>query len=152
MDEKLINFDKEQYGEDFNAHLLEQWKTALEMSNALSDRRASANNFFITINAALIAFLTKATAHTFLSWILGIVLCFVWILTIKSYKKLNGIKLEIINELEAQLPASIFKYEWHLAKTQKYRLLTWLESLIPWIFIFVYIAILCILVKGGLHV
>lgn len=153
MEEKLINFDQKQYGDDFNAHLLEQWKTALEMSNSLSDRRASANNFFITINSALVAFFSINTSHTIVSGIMGIILCIVWILTIQNYKKLNAIKFDIINELEAALPASVFKYEWHLAKMRKYRLLTWLEMLIPYIFICTYsIAILYMIIKGGFHV
>ena len=148
MKEKLINFDKSQYGDDFTAHLLEQWKTALEMSNSLSDRRASAHNFFITINSALVAFFSINTRHTVVSGILGIILCIVWILAIQNYKKLNAIKFEIINEMETALPASVFKYEWHLAKMRKYRLLTWLETLIPYIFICTYsIVILYMIIK-----
>ena len=148
MKEKLINFDKSQYGDDFTAHLLEQWKTALEMSNSLSDRRASAHNFFITINSALVVFFSINTRHTVVSGILGIILCIVWILTIQNYKKLNAIKFEIINEMETALPASVFKYEWHLAKMRKYRLLTWLETLIPYIFICTYsIVILYMIIK-----
>ena len=153
MEEKLINFDKEQYGADFQAHILEQCKIALEMSNSLSDRRAAANNFFITINSALVAFFSINSNHTLAAGILGIVLCIVWILTIQNYKTLNAIKFEIINKLEAALPASVFQYEWHLAKIKKYRLLTLLETFIPYIFIFTYsISILCVLINHGFHV
>ena len=153
MEEKLLNFDKKQYGADFRAHILEQWKTALEMSNSLSDRRAAANNFFITINSALVAFLSIGSTHAVVADILGIVLCIVWILTIQNYKTLNAIKFEIINTLEAELPASVFKYEWHLARIRKYKLLTLLETFIPYIFICTYgIAILYMIVKGGLYV
>ena len=152
MEEKLINFDKEQYGADFQAHILEQWKTALEMSNSLSDRRAFFNKFFITINSALIAFFSINSSHTLAVGILGIGLCIVWILTIQNYKTLNTIKFEIINKLAAVLPASVFQYEWHLAKIRKYRLLTLLETFIPYIFIFTHsISIVYMLINGNFH-
>lgn len=44
----------ERYGEQYKDHLLEQWKTCVEMANCNSERRISTNNVYITINAAII--------------------------------------------------------------------------------------------------
>ncbi|MGP1594764.1 MAG: RipA family octameric membrane protein [Treponema sp.] len=138
MEEKLLNFDKEHYGADFQAHILEQWKTALEMSNSLHNRRAASNNFFITINSLLVAFFSIGSTHAVVADILGIVLCLLWILTIQHYKTLNAIKREIIHEMEAALPVSVFKHEQYIAKIRKYKYLTLFETFIPCIFICMY--------------
>ena len=51
---KLESGCKENFA-DYSNIVLEQWKTYVEMANSNTEKRASANNIFITINLALLA-------------------------------------------------------------------------------------------------
>lgn len=97
----LYNYNEEEYGEKYKDHLLAQWKTAVEMSNSLSDRRTNSNNIFTTINTILIAILTfKIDQKNVLFGIVGIIICISWIFSFENYKKLSCEKFNIINEVE----------------------------------------------------
>ncbi len=52
MSELFSKFEKD-YGRDYKAHLLEQYKLYVESVEKTSDRRQQANNYFITINSTL---------------------------------------------------------------------------------------------------
>ena len=45
----------EEYGEDYRAHLLEQYKLYVEMADRVSQRRDQSNRFYVTIVSALAA-------------------------------------------------------------------------------------------------
>lgn len=49
----LFNKTKQQYAEEYENHILEQWKTCVEMADNISERRVTTNNFFITLNTIL---------------------------------------------------------------------------------------------------
>jgi hypothetical protein len=51
----LLAKTEEEYGDDYNDHLFEQYKMFVESVEKTSDRRQHANDYFITINTALIA-------------------------------------------------------------------------------------------------
>lgn len=143
----LFNNSSKKYGSEFNEHILEQWKTCVEMANCNSERRLTSNNIFIAINAAIIA-LTSFTpdCKSIVMSIVGIVVSIIWIYSIGSYKELNRVKYQIINELERILPASPYKYEWYLInKEGKYKRFTKLENILPCIFIILYA--LCIITQ-----
>ncbi|SJZ83034.1 RipA family octameric membrane protein [Garciella nitratireducens] len=55
---EIENLKSEEYGEQYKEHLLEQWKTCVEMANCNSERRISTNNVYITVNAAIIALIS----------------------------------------------------------------------------------------------
>lgn len=107
------------------------YELAVQMAEATSSRRTSANSFFLTLQGALIAGLglfiksegtfTKSSygAMLILS-LLGIVLCIAWILTIKSYRDLNAAKWGVILEIEKNLPLKPFTNEWRLLETEDY--------------------------------
>ncbi len=120
--------------------ILEQWKTCVETANGITEKRNTANNIYITINTALLAVITFNT--DFKSAILsltGIGICILWFITLNSYKHLNSVKFQIINELEELLPTSPFKDEWQIIKTQtKYINLTKTEKVVPILFAIVY--------------
>lgn len=149
----LINKESKEYGDKFNEHILEQWKTVVEMANCTSDRRINNNNFFILINTGLIAFMSLEKSLTnIIIYIVGIVISVVWICSIKSYKKMNKMKFKIINELEDLLPTSPHKYEWEIVnKNKKYKRFTALEMWLPSIFIFVYVIFMIINICGLIY-
>lgn len=133
----LLNVDKSEYGEQYNDHLLEQWKTCVEMANSSSERRISTNSVYITINAAILAVVSFTLDHkSVLLSIVGIVVSILWLNSISSYKKLNSTKYKVINEIEKRLPSAPFAYEWSLlGDNKKYKRFTHVERVLPWIFI-----------------
>lgn len=51
----LFSKNEKDYGNDYKEHLFEQYKLYVESIEKTSDRRQHANNYFITINTALIS-------------------------------------------------------------------------------------------------
>lgn len=148
---ELEMLDKEVFAGDYESAVLEQWKTCIAEANGISEKRNSANNIFITLNTALFAVITFSLDYkSILLSVIGIVICILWICTINSYKKLNSVKYEIINEMESKLPLAPFTSEWdRLNNKHKYLRLTKIEKFIPWMFIVLYsISILYPVIKG----
>jgi hypothetical protein len=108
--------------------VLELYKTAVEMADRTSARRAGANSFFLTLNTALAAVVgivssaRKPPPHgnlpTFdayglvLTAVAGIVLSLTWRALLRYYRRLNGAKFDVINKLEERLPVKPYTDEW----------------------------------------
>lgn len=113
----LISQSPEIYGPNFQDHLLEQYKLYVESAQRISERRLHSGNFFLAINSSLVAIfgiaLSSFGKHR---WnvaipITGILVSFVWLRIVKSYKDLNTAKFKVIHEFETHLPAALFNYE-----------------------------------------
>src|SRR6266571_6811296 len=114
--------------DDDTATILELFKTAVEMADRVSARRAGANSFCFTLNTALavvvgiVSSARKPPPHgsvpTFdsfglvLTAIAGIVLALTWRALLRYYRRLSGAKWDVINKLEARLPSQPFTDEW----------------------------------------
>ncbi|MEM4230745.1 MAG: hypothetical protein QXF25_02625 [Candidatus Pacearchaeota archaeon] len=116
-----------------------------------SDRRQQANNYFLTINTALISLIGLSFQFKIfenVNWIkallaiVGIIICIVFWFLIRSYKQLNTGKFKVIHEIEKFLPLSLYKYEWEILgrgeDKSKYYSFSHIELLIPWIFGLIY--------------
>lgn len=141
---------KEQYGEKYQDHILEQYKAYLTTTDKVSERRSTANTFFLAVNVGLISaigFGGKTDVPPILYILIGfanIFLCLAWYNLINSYRALNTAKFEVILEMENKfLPLRPLGYEWDVLQkgenSQKYRLLTKTESYIPQIFMVLYV-------------
>lgn len=144
---QLFNKIKEEYEEGYENHILEQWKTCVEMADKISERRVNSNEFFLTLNSAIVAFsVLFEYEKEILVAIIGLFIAGLWIKTIISYKKLNSYKFKIINELEKELPSKPYTYEWDIMgrgnDKEKYKKLTDIEKLVPIIFALIYIGII----------
>ena len=124
---------------NYDAAILEQWKTCVEMANANTEKRNTANNVFITINSAILAVVTFSLDYkSILLSIIGVVICILWMKTIKSYTQLSRVKYDIINEMEKYLPMQPHIYEWQKLQKDKYVGLTKIEKLLPIVFIILF--------------
>ena len=152
-----MNIDKNKYGEKFNEHLLEQYKLYVEMADRISERRMQTNKFYISLLSGLLAllsilvsvgkFINQALIFVIVS-LLGIALCILWHINIRSYRQLNSGKFKVIHEIEQYLPFPCYDKEWELLgegkETSKYLQLTRVEKYIPlilaipYIFLFLY--------------
>jgi hypothetical protein len=132
--------------------LLEQYKLYVQMADRNSDRRVDANKFFISLLTGLIAVLSVITqlhgpalalnAMFLAIGVFGMLLCYVWYITIRSYKQLNSGKFHLIGEVEARLPFPFYDEEWNKLgrgkdKT-KYIPITHVEQYVPILFAAIY--------------
>lgn len=124
--------------------LLEQYKLYVEMADRVSQRRGTANTFFLSIHSltALVVGGFWANPPDASPWFLFFPLivlegvCLAWFWIVRSYRQLNAAKWMVVGALEEQLPASPWwKAEWTaLGKGEDpslYYPLTHLEQWIP---------------------
>jgi hypothetical protein len=120
---------------------------AVEMADRVSARRGAANQFFLTVQTALLAAVGFAdTTLEHVAWyaavvaaISGCAISGAWWLQLRSYRRLNQAKFRVIGELEQQLPAKVFTQEWDLLHAppgswrRGYVELGATERLVPWL-------------------
>jgi hypothetical protein len=139
------------YGPEYRSHLLDQYKLYMELIDRVSQRRATANNWLLSVNAFLVTlygFRPEGDVPTV--WRLaiplaGILVSVAWWLLIRSYRALNRIKCDLVHEIEEHLPLGLFSREWDLAdegRGRTYRPLTSIEQWIPGVFVLLYIALI----------
>src|SRR5215218_6321014 len=103
-----------------NEQYLELYKLAVEMADRVSARRATANAFFLTVNTALLAFVSSGSLN--MLWLValaGIALSGTWWILLKSYRDLNTAKFGVILEMEKNLEARVFGDEWSRLKEKR---------------------------------
>lgn len=150
----LFSKKENEYGDNYKEHLFEQYRLYVESVEKTSDRRQHANNYFITINTALISLIGlsfKVKIFESVLWaklflvLVGIIICFIFCYLIKSYKQLNSGKFKVIHEIEKNLPLALYYYEWKILKEGKeknvYYPFSHIEILIPWVFGFIYLVL-----------
>jgi hypothetical protein len=128
---------------------LELYKLAVEMADRVSARRATANAFFLTVNTALLAFVSSGLDD--MLWLValaGIALSGTWWGLLKSYRDLNAAKFGVVTEMEKNLDAQVFDDEWKRLKEKRqegwgsrYAEFGTVERLVPLIFGALYAAV-----------
>ncbi len=137
--------------------ILEQYKLYAELTDRMGERRQTVNSFFLSINSALIAFLSISSilstsqSSKILNYIIplaGALLSFTWYMFIKSYRILASSKFQVLLEIEKMLPISPYHTEWEILekgeKSSNYLQFTLIESIVPWAFFIIYCIIIII--------
>ncbi len=166
LEKKLTQYEKHDFGVidktivNINADtLFEQYKLIVQTSEDLVQRRQNMNNFYITINSALLTFISASCAlelSDFQRLLLIVPLCLAGMLTTFSWKKmlisyadLNRGKMRVISAIEKKLPASLFDAEWRVIKSKfngrVHQTYTDIEKDIPNIFRFIYILLFALM-------
>lgn len=141
------------------------YSLAVEMADRVSARRAGANSFFLALQTALAAALgafavrpdarqTQPEPDRFvlvLAVVAGIILATAWFLLLRSYRKLNRAKFEVIGKIEdSYFKVKPFSQEWQLLKAQdpvkrrwrdRYTELGFIEQAVPIAFVVLYLAL-----------
>jgi hypothetical protein len=126
------------------------------MPDRVSTRRADTNKFYISFLTALLIVLSiiveKQLFPTLQNMILltvgllGLILCYVWVINLRPYRQLNSGKFKVIHEMEQQLPFPCYTREWAiLAKggdSKKYARLSRIEQLVPFLLALPYLFLL----------
>lgn len=140
-------------GEKYQAAILDQYKTYVEMADRISARRGLTNTFFLTLNTLIftavgVFWRDRPTASTWFLIFPTIVLlgqCAAWFWILRSYRQLNSAKYAVIGALEERLPSSPYwSAEWTALGQGKDRSRYWpfthLEQWIPVLFGVTYLA------------
>lgn len=126
----------------------------LTTAEKVSERRAQANSWMLSVNGAIVALYgylqaDKAIISTGQKavWIwaipaAGAIMCVAWATLLTSYRKLNRAKFEVLMQLENELPIALFTREQDLLVRDKRRSLSTIETAIPACFILLY-AVMC---------
>ena len=159
MKTNLFKKSEKEYGNGYKNHYIEQYKIYLESIEKISDRRQSANKFFLTINTVLISIIGLSFQNDFLKDILffklfivfaGILFCIIFWFLIRAYKQLNTGKFKVLHKIESKLPLAIYEYEWEILGEGKNKKLYYpfshIELLIPWLFGVIYFVLLIIFI------
>ena len=134
--------------------LLDLYKLAVEMADRVYARRATANAFFLTVQTALIAVLATAAppgsgipaGQRGVACAAGVVIAGCWWLQLRSYRELSRAKFSVINEIETQLPVTIYGSEWSIlsnaqghARRKRHAEIGMLERVVPGVFAVLYV-------------
>ena len=158
IDELLIDTQTEhlsKYPDLYIRHYLEQYRVYLRAFTTMVDRRQKSNEFFLSINTAIMAILgyietqQSETVHSTLIFSLvpfiGIVICWSWGQAVRSYRQVAQAKYKVIHRLERRLPAALFETEWEILgrgkDSKRYYPLSRVEKNVPLIFILLYLII-----------
>ncbi|RYF50921.1 MAG: hypothetical protein EOO38_04495 [Cytophagaceae bacterium] len=139
------------HNEKWYSHLLDQYKLYVEMADRISQRRATANTYFLSLNSAILAFVgylsVKETGEY--NWMLacgGVALSALWRRLIVSYSNLNTAKFKVIHSIEKRLPISPYEAEWVAMEEGKnpnlYRPITHIEKAVPLVFVALHLIVL----------
>ena len=142
-----------------NPILLEQYKLYLQLLDKISDRRQSANSFFLSINTGLCALMGYMFSREVpaelrpLLWVIplpGILISYFWFRLLRSYRYLNAAKFRVVEAIEERLPIAPYAAERIALRSEskghRYIRLTNMEIWIPRCFVFLYVAILLLLI------
>lgn len=136
--------------EKWHSHLLDQYKLYVEMADRISQRRATANTYFLSLNSAILGFVGYLTAKDSQEymWMLalgGIALTILWEALITSYSNLNTAKFKVIHKIEKRLPISPYEAEWVAMgegkNSELYRPISHIERGVPYVFIVLHIIV-----------
>jgi len=151
---KVQGIAKAEYSPKHNDHILEIYKTYVDMADKISSRREATNSFLLTVNTGvlgLLGFLAQATAlppgriALLPIAIAGSVISLLWRRIIQSYRELNSAKYKVIHEIEASLPLRPYDAEWEALERgtdpSQYVPLTHVEERVPCIFAILHIIV-----------
>ncbi len=128
----------------------ELYKLYLATAEKVSDRRAQANAWMLSVNSAIVGLYgylqtgkqaPSDTEKEIWLWAIpaaGAIVCLAWASLLTSYSRLNGAKFKVLHELEADFPIPLFKREWEHYRKQGRKKLSKLESRVPWTFALLY--------------
>ncbi len=126
----------------------------LATAEKVSDRRAQANAWMLSVNSAIVALYgylqsdksaVSAGEKAIWLWAIpaaGVIVCLAWTALLASYRKLNRAKFEVLMQIEKDLPVPLFTRERDAYQKDKRRSLSSIETAIPVCFILLYAIVL----------
>ncbi|MGD0081172.1 MAG: hypothetical protein ABSB80_11080 [Methanoregula sp.] len=128
--------------------VMRQYEILVNSSIQVTIWRQSANNFYLSVNTALLALAAYlysfSSATGIVIGVIGLATTALWHETIQYYRSLNKAKFSVIAELEKQLPVPMFQLEDERFVKEDRKKATWIESKISILFGIAYILIIIV--------
>jgi hypothetical protein len=133
---------------------LKVFELYLATAEKVSDRRAAANAWMLSVNSAIVALYGYLAADKLSVplpqkgvwlWAIpaaGAIVSVAWAVLLTSYRQLNGAKFGVLQEMEKDLPSQPFTREREFYKRNRRRPLSKIETAIPVCFLLLYVAII----------
>jgi hypothetical protein len=133
---------------------LEMYRLFLGTAERVSDRRATANQWLLSVNGAIVSFYgllsseavgsgsREAEVWTWAIPVAGMIVCLTWVSLINSYQKLNSAKFLVLQEIERDLPYQPFDREQEHYRKKRRGSLSRIERGIPWSFAALFLVLL----------
>lgn len=126
--------------------VMRQYEILVNSTIQVTNWRQFANNFYLSVNTALLALATYLYNFSLLTGVviglIGLTITALWHETIQYYRSLNSAKFKVIDEIEKQMPIPMFRLEnEHFVKEDR-KNATWIESKISILFGIAYILII----------
>ena len=145
--------NKDNYGDKFSEHLLEQYKILVTSINNLGERRAQTNRFYISVLSGFLFVISFTTTKNIFSEfqniliaaiaLLGIILCIIWRLNIQAFGVTSYRRYNVLNIIEEKLPFPTFtKITELLKKDKKYIPMAKIELYVPFVLMIPYLLLL----------
>lgn len=153
----VLGLSKEEYADNsYRAHILDLYKMYVASADKISERRQTANSFFLTLNTTIVGLVgylnfsrdpKTADPRIFaLVAIAGMLVCYMWYSMIRSYKNMNSGKFQVINMIEQLLPIRPYDAEWIALEQGKnptrYLEFSQVEKNIPRVFFLLHLVVL----------
>src|SRR5262245_14541428 len=126
----------------------------LATAEKVSDRRAQANSWMLSVNSAIVGLYgylqadkmpVGTTQKAIWLWAIpaaGVIVCMAWAALLASYRKLNRAKFAVLSQLEADLPVPPFTREQEIYNSDKRTSFSQIERWVPGCFILLYAVML----------
>jgi hypothetical protein len=135
----------------------------LTTAEKVSDRRAQANTWMLSVNSAIVALYgylqadkTAVGAAQKAVWLwaipaAGAIVCLAWAALLTAYRELNRAKFAVLQQIEADLPVALYTRERETYRRGRRRSLSDIERLIPACFALLYVVMLvaAVATRGG---
>lgn len=129
--------------------IVEVWSQYASAAEEVTNKRQNINAVFITVQIALLGFIVSDLKILGICLSLaGLLVSITWIFMIISYKKLNSVKFEVIQELEKDMEVTPYTIEWNKLKMKKYIRLTTIEMICSGIFVVGFVITLILSILG----
>lgn len=109
--------------------VLELYKIFVNSAAKVTEARARANAFFVSLNTAIIG--ANSFIGTDALLVLGGFINFLWFFSIESHKCLNAAKFQVIHDIEKDLKYQCFRKEYDICKKFKRVDFSKIENKIP---------------------
>ena len=133
---------------------IEQYKVYLQDVGNIGVRHENSRKFYLSVVSALFVFVSmtgekgvfvSVQGHVLtLTGLVGVLLCIVWVMHMQAFGAIYLAKFDVLRRIESQHSLfHIFDEEWKLLKANpRYKLLIFIDSVTPVLFLIVFIALL----------
>ena len=165
FEQHVLGLSQQAYGDSYRKDVLDLYKMFVASADKISDRRQTANAFFLTLNSTIVGLVgylnslqdAKSANHYLFALVpvAGMLICYMWFSMIRSYRNMNSGKFQVINTIEKMLPIRPYDAEWIALgrgkDPRRYLEFSQVEKNIPIVFFLIHLVVLAMSIYQALY-